>query len=669
MQRKPVKNLTEQDKGYTIAWTTELPTDYPCQVYPRVSTPEQRKNMSAEMQKDKSFAIKCGWVDDGGNIILDTSDLGVSGQLRMEDRVAFNAMLRRISNHEIKAVIASNVDRLFRNKWGDEPGKFMQICHDNGVVVITPDFVYDFRISWHVDRFKRRCEEAWSYLEYHIYGRMLKAQDELGFAGYWTKGNLPIGYIVDNKKEINGRKVYRKIFPYEPHARIVKKLFKRFGELRGHLKELFREVHAGKFDFPDFDEGISKEVIARYHLKKIPGGYRMSDESALAYLLTNRVYIGHWIYKGTLISEDNHPAIVPLDLFLYAYTQLSPLNLDGTPNQIVLERRADRVKRHYQAEQPALLKDCITASDPHYEVYARVVDTHTRGDVYYYGFYRKHETINDHAQYMIPASPVDKLVLKKVVECLQTAEEFEDYLSFEGEEIKEQRQALKDIERDIHAVKTLIAQLKIQLESGTLAPYPEALAVTAESYQRHKQDLERLHTRKNTAVQAIAKGDKRRSIQQLMKEVGDRWEEVVLPEEYPEMIDLFIKKVILDNVSPKFFKFEIQWLNPNWGVSEAVCYRDGSPSKRWTPEEDELLRIHYPTATKLELLQMLPTHTFRSMVTHANRVLGIERLVRINEGDIPQWTCWDDWQLMQQYHVTEDDMHTKEGVKLVEWAR
>src|SRR5947207_3346265 len=48
----------------------KLPTDQPCQIYPRVSTPEQKKNVSAEMQQDKSFAIQCGWTED--LIIIDT---------------------------------------------------------------------------------------------------------------------------------------------------------------------------------------------------------------------------------------------------------------------------------------------------------------------------------------------------------------------------------------------------------------------------------------------------------------------------------------------------------------------------------------------------------------------------------------------------------------------
>src|SRR5258708_2572752 len=111
-------NIPNRRHYHSLKKAIELPLDYSCQVYPRVSTLEQMENVSAEMQKDKSFALSCGWEDHF--IIVDDSDLGVSGQLRMEDRKAFNAMLRRIANGEIKAVVVFNVDRLFRNHWGDE---------------------------------------------------------------------------------------------------------------------------------------------------------------------------------------------------------------------------------------------------------------------------------------------------------------------------------------------------------------------------------------------------------------------------------------------------------------------------------------------------------------------------------------------------------------------
>src|SRR5260221_7421463 len=102
-----------QEFQQTVApvWKIEVPTHRPCQVYPRVSTPEQKKNKSAEMQQDKNFAILCGWVDDGKNIIMDTDDLGLSGQLKMEERPAFVKMLRRIAEGTIKTVIAAQVDR------------------------------------------------------------------------------------------------------------------------------------------------------------------------------------------------------------------------------------------------------------------------------------------------------------------------------------------------------------------------------------------------------------------------------------------------------------------------------------------------------------------------------------------------------------------------------
>src|SRR2546425_244705 len=97
------------------SWNDKLLTDYACQVCPRVSTPEQKKNVSAEMQQDKSFAVLCGWVDDGKHIIMDKDDLGLSGQLRMEERPAFVKMLRRIAEGTVKTVIAAQVDRLFRD--------------------------------------------------------------------------------------------------------------------------------------------------------------------------------------------------------------------------------------------------------------------------------------------------------------------------------------------------------------------------------------------------------------------------------------------------------------------------------------------------------------------------------------------------------------------------
>src|SRR5438034_5254409 len=128
---------TQKNETVLPSWKQELLTNYACQVYPRVSSPEQKKNVSAEMQQDKGFALLCGWIEE--RIIMDTDDLGLSGQLRMEDRPAFVKMLRNIANGTIKVVIAAQVDRLFRDRWGQEYSKFMEICFTYGVKVVTPN--------------------------------------------------------------------------------------------------------------------------------------------------------------------------------------------------------------------------------------------------------------------------------------------------------------------------------------------------------------------------------------------------------------------------------------------------------------------------------------------------------------------------------------------------
>lgn len=297
---------TPRKQHQVLTANVEVPLDHPCQIYPRVSTPEQINNVSAEMQKDKSFAISCGWREE--LIILDDRDLGVSGQIRMEDRLAFNEMLRRIVKGLIKAIVVVNVDRLFRNKWGDESGKFMEICFRYGVIVVTPDFIYDFRISWHIDRFKRRCEEAWNYVEYHVYGRLHPAQDERGYAGYWAGGHFPLGYIVDTREKINGMKNpnYYRYIPYHPHAEIIAWIFRRFKQLNGVVRALMREIESKSLLFPEFDETVDPSLYGVFsHYTKIPGGYTIASEVGLRKILVNRVYIGYWIYSAIGYIRSN----------------------------------------------------------------------------------------------------------------------------------------------------------------------------------------------------------------------------------------------------------------------------------------------------------------------------------------------------------------------------
>src|SRR5439155_11854154 len=248
----------EEKKTIVTMWGAipKLPLAWDCCLYPRISTPGKRGNVSSELQLKEdgelwNLALPCDWIET--QIRFPKDDMELSGQLKMEERPAFKLMLTWIIRGEVRAILAVQVDRLFRDKFGAEYGKFMEICEAHKVLVITPDMIYDFADGYCVKSFRDKCIQAWEYLDYQVYKRMLGAKTYLGETGRWEGGNLPIGYIPDRNKK---SETYRRFQVYVPHARIVFELFVRYRELRGNLIQLHREMSERPFFFPDFESWV-----------------------------------------------------------------------------------------------------------------------------------------------------------------------------------------------------------------------------------------------------------------------------------------------------------------------------------------------------------------------------------------------------------------------------
>lgn len=635
------------------------------------------------MQKDKSFAISCGWPEN--MIILDDRDLGVSGQELMENRVTFKEMLRRIAAGGIKAVVVVNVDRLFRDKWGAESGKFMEICHTYGVIIVTPDFVYDFRISWHIDRFKRRCEEAWNYLEYHIYGRVLPAKDRRGYGGYWTGHAVPMGYLVDIQEKIGSsfNPRYHRYVVYEPHAAVIRWIFRRFKELHGNVNLLLTKIRKKGCLFPDFDETVDPDVLhcAYNQRSKVEGGYTIVSREGLRSILTNRTYIGQWEYQGKVMElniENYPPAIVDLDDFTYAYNRLSKTKLDGTPNESAIALGEKYARKHF-ADRPAILKEVISAADPGIIIYTR--DRETANGVQSYYFFLpidpKHSQYKNTMTYTIIASGLDAVVLERLREHMQEPEAeitYQDFTEVEDEVVNEVSETLKDIERDIAATKALIARIKAQVESGKLTD-PDLAEAANNSYMAAKQDLERLEQRKADTNKIANEDAERKTYKELMQQVEDLWEdtEIIRPEDHPRLVYLFVKSVILDPISPGFFTATIEWKDPAWGIDCGVCYRGMSHNLHWTEEEKAILQEHL-LASRKELLELLPRRSYQSIrgfIQNNRSILSIEERLhreKTQDKDVPFYVCLEDWHIMRKYGITEAEIRNCTRAKLVHWS-
>jgi len=284
----------------------------------------------------------------------------------------------------------------------------------------------------------------------------------------------------------------------------------------------------------------------------------------------------------------------------------------------------------------------------------------------FYGFFINNPWDRYHSKYLITTRDVDSIFIARFIKKLQEAQEFEGYLEHEDEELKEQLRLQQDIERDIKAAEAHMGRIEKQTELGELTDSDLQKKANA-TYRGLKEDLVRLRARLAEVTANKTHAQKRRSYKQLMREAGDAWEDVVLPEEIPLMIDTFVKKVVLAPLSPHFYTMSIHWYDPEWGIDEGVCYRDGNASIRWTNEEDAILRQHYATALREELLKLLPTRNTLAMVTRAQK-FNLVREMRYLEPDVPTAFCLQDWQIMQQYELTEEQLTCEKGGKSIKWS-
>jgi hypothetical protein len=73
-------------------------------------------------------------------------------------------------------------------------------------------------------------------------------------------------------------------------------------------------------------------------------------------------------------------------------------------------------------------------------------------------------------------------------------------------------------------------------------------------YTACEHDIIRLHAEFKNAEGLRTKAQQRGTYEQLIRDVGEYWEEVVQPEEVPIMVETFVEKVVLMLLSPRFYR-------------------------------------------------------------------------------------------------------------------
>ncbi|MCA0457148.1 MAG: recombinase family protein [Chloroflexi bacterium] len=357
MGKRQYKSLAQAQSVTELPGT--LPLDRPVAVYYRQSSDKQVGNISTTIQTVDmmEYLKQRGWRDT--NIVMIDMDAGVSGTKKIDERKGMRRLFELITTAQIGVVACQDEDRLFRDITQIQVNIFIEACRENNVLVLTPSMVYDFAHkdmgTFHARQFRFKSEMAAEYIQSYIRGRLHRAKERLAMQGCWAGGSIPPGFMVDMRKLLpDGRSndQWRQYVPFEPYVAVINEYFRLFLETGGNISQAIRTIHERGIAYPDPNRCHPPEGFKTFYgMKRFENGYYPS-KTTFKDLLTNAAYIGHWTVNDTIVRWNNHPAIVPIDIFMRSFNYLSEQALDGQPN---IEYRPHKQYRRptLEVERPA----------------------------------------------------------------------------------------------------------------------------------------------------------------------------------------------------------------------------------------------------------------------------------------------------------------------------
>jgi DNA invertase Pin-like site-specific DNA recombinase len=345
-----------------------------CAIYTRKSSEEgldmEFNSLDAQREACEAYIASQrseGWVatreryDDGG----------FSGGTL--ERPGLKQLLADIDDGLIDVVVVYKIDRLSRSLM--DFSKLVEILDRNSVTFVS--VTQSFNTTTSMGRLTLNILLSFAQFEREVIGERIR--DKVAASrkrGIWMGGYVPLGYDVQG----------RKLLVNEAEAASVHKIFERFVEL-GSATVLARELRRDGFR--------NKQGT-------------LIDKGFLYRLLSNRVYRGEAVHKGTAYPGE-HDAIIEQDLWdrVHAILRESP------------RKRANNSR----SRTPALLKGLIFS-----DTGAAMTPTSTKKGAKLYRYYvsmdviRNRETGEETAPMRLAAGMVEDAVVTEVRRILQTPE-------------------------------------------------------------------------------------------------------------------------------------------------------------------------------------------------------------------------------------------------------
>ncbi len=641
-----------------------LPLDRSIAVYYRQSSMAQVGNISTDMQQIDlpKYVTTLGWQTNA--IILIDEDEGVSGAKRIDERAGMSRLFDLMLTGKIGAVAVQAEDRLFRDETQIQVNVFIDACVKNDVRVLTPYFKYNFADKhegpYHRLLFRMRAEQAADFLNSYVRGRLYAAKERMLMQGMWMGGNINLGYMVDDRKSLPSgipNPNWRKYQPFEPCAEVVVSIFETFIMLGGNQRATLRYLHENGPHFPDFDNlellnhvppGFSWAKPMRM-LKR--GGIYMVGSVALQNMLTNAVYLGHWVFKDRVVQWNNHPAIVPEDLLYQAFNYISPCNLDGTPNENYAPRLG---RRHSTKKKQETLYDptYIGLVGSYHEGKWRGATASWRNSMEMYAYTCGYLDTADNQQYLWSrrADYFDNIIDEMLHAKLRATfdpDAWDDVLSSASEDFEAEKRML------LHQLTTVEQKLSNLVDNFSYVQSKTLLQALEREFANYETEKDRLENKLDALRHRTAQQGSLINLAKQAENVLENWKQMQ-PDERRAVAQVFIERIVITQAGKhRVADVIIHWRDSS--TDEFVLPYRADAWVLWSPAEVESLRQAVEAgASQIEIAASVPTRNWRAIRIKIYEIIG-ERKFHVSPKPIRDKETYQNYMARVEKHGIDAD--------------
>jgi hypothetical protein len=578
----------------------------------------------------KVVAIEGIWSD--REVTVDVRDLGISGQLSFEDRKGLSELQRRVKEGTVGALyLTEGVSRLSRDRDHILPYQLLKLLKENRCRIRTPEGVWNPAIERDWDYLAGEFEEAIGELRV-MNRRMFRRKVQKAGHGEYVGEPVPAGFVLPvTGRKPSGKYEYGKMEPYPAHAEMVKRILEEYVRQGGSCLKTCRSLEGMTIPlFPEELQYMERLTILRM-CPKTSYGYKIT-RSLVRGLATNLKMIGVWQWGDGEPIMDNHRSAASRELFLEAYALA---NVKKKPRGRAIDSEPN--------EWSGLLQ-CMNHPEPR-----RIYSINSKGR-----YICNRDFIRDGEKICldITARFLDEPLTAAVVGQLDLTPFAEEVLSKlesdTGNRKLEEIHLKQQITRLEEGIKKWQALLPCCVDSLTGRVDREKEEYYWSRIREAQKQLEEIKVRPVPGeTQNIDYG----KVKDFLKGISQNWYTYSCTSRN-RLLKLIIEKVEIRGIQD--IEATIIWKN---GFRQKILiHRPPSNSRlesRWTKDEDNLLRMMYPSSSSDVLKAALADKSWKAIRVRASR-LKLKRTRGPNRWR--KWTSEDDERLKLFYRQGMDDI-------------